>query len=442
MRVVLIYALSFLFLVIGSIVLSMRAVARAHKEAVANPFMMRRGMRMIAGTAMFFSSVFLLVVACMLNSPPLFYMSTAVIATLLACRFQAWLSVRGLRFERLTPEKVAVGEIVTIETLVWSDKKIRRPLITLVDMLPGKMAAAERTKALPVAPAYDIPIRSQYRFRPMRRGRFHWTGIQVNGTDALGLVTMTKQYDVPGGEMLVVPTPIPLDLDMPAASGWGIAETESGQGRGSGIEPRGIREYAYGDSMRYIHWASSARSGRLMVKEFETGAYATVAILIQRIEGSDIGQGQNSTLERMCANVAYLADRMLRQGAMVSLPQVEEGTRRSASPHERNQEILVSLAFFEGNHKESTATELLKAANEMPTGSMIYLLLSIQEEDLIGAVKAVTSQGKKVAVLAYDYHEFVTKHDQVSAKSASDQNYIAALESAGAFVVKVSGATK
>src|SRR5690606_26846505 len=172
---------------------------------------------------------------------------TAVIATLLACRFQAWLSVRGLRFERLTPEKVAVGEIVTIETLVWSDKKIRRPLITLVDMLPGKMAAAERTKALPVAPAYDIPIRSQYRSRPMRRGRFHWTGIQVNGTDALGLVTMTKQYAVPGGEMLVVPTPTPLDLDMPAASGWGIAETESGQGRGSGIEPRGIREYAYGD---------------------------------------------------------------------------------------------------------------------------------------------------------------------------------------------------
>jgi uncharacterized protein (DUF58 family) len=93
-------------------------------------------MRSIASVALTTSAFFLLVVAVLLNSPALFYMSTAMIVTILACRIQAWLSVRGLRFERYVPDSVQVGNKVVVEITAWSERAIRRPLVTILDHLP------------------------------------------------------------------------------------------------------------------------------------------------------------------------------------------------------------------------------------------------------------------------------------------------------------------
>jgi uncharacterized membrane protein YfbV (UPF0208 family) len=60
-------------------------------------------MRNIASFALTWAAVFMTIVAVMLDSWAMFYMGTALVATIAACRFQAWLSVRGLRFERVAP---------------------------------------------------------------------------------------------------------------------------------------------------------------------------------------------------------------------------------------------------------------------------------------------------------------------------------------------------
>lgn len=436
------YALGFLIIVGAALFLAIRSVNKEYKVRASNPHMIGRGMRGIAGTALTTSSLFLIIVAVMLNSPQLFYMSTAVIATLGASRFQAWLSVMGLHFERLAPEKASVGELVTVEMLVWSDRKIRRPLVTIVDLLPSRIAPMDRTPSLPIAPAYDVPIRTQYRFRPMRRGRFKWTSVQVNGTDALGLVTMFKTYSVKGGEMLVVPTPIPIDLDLPAASGWGISETEAGQGRGIGIEPRGVREYSTGDSIRYIHWPSSARTGRLMVREFETGAYAVVAFFIQRTYKTDIGHGNDSTLERICSNVAYLSESFLRQGAQVSLPQVERQARISNSPHERQEEILIALAGFDADTANVIGDEVIEGLRDLSAGSAIYVMLAIADEELIPAIKSAAGRGMRVNVIVYDPAEFLVDNEKLTGVSACDPDFMARLQSSGATVARAIAGVK
>jgi uncharacterized protein (DUF58 family) len=341
-----------------------------------------------------------------------------------------------LHFERVAPEKAQVGELVTVEMVVWSDRRIRRPLVSIVDNLPSKMAVAERSASLPVAPAFDVPIRTQYKFRPLRRGRFHWTGVAVHGTDALGLVTMTKTYTIEPTEMLIVPTPIPLELDLPSASGWGAAETEAGQSRGAGIEPRGIREYTSGDSMRYIHWKSSARAGRLLVKEFETGSHAAVAFVLQRTKGTEHGLGGNTTLERMCSNAAYLSDRMLRNGAQVLFPTIEEGTRPSHSPHERQQEILATLAGIEAEVAETVSEEALRAAGSLQTGSMMYILVSTEDPSLPATVRQLCGRGLKVVVLGYDPRDYIPSKKQPVVPSLSD-TYFGSLDAMGATAVRV-----
>lgn len=52
----------------------------------------------------------------------------------------------------------------------------------------------------------------------------------------------------------------------------GVYVPGDAQGTNSGFQScssRGVREYNRGDSRRYIHWSSSARHGRLMVRELE-----------------------------------------------------------------------------------------------------------------------------------------------------------------------------
>jgi uncharacterized protein (DUF58 family) len=47
-----------------------------------------------------------------------------------------------------------------------------------------------------------------------------------------------------------------------------------------------VREYAHGDPMNRIHWTSTARRGRLIVKEFELDPLAEVWIFVDAVKGS------------------------------------------------------------------------------------------------------------------------------------------------------------
>jgi uncharacterized protein (DUF58 family) len=391
-------------------------------------------MRRVAGFALSLASLFLLLVAVLLDSIALFYMATALIATLLACRLQAWLSVRWLRFERVAPEAVHVGELVTVEITVWSEFKIRRPLIAVLDSLPGKLQLVDRSPSLPVAPAYDLPVRTQYQFRAMRRGKFRWSGLNVIGTDALGLITMRLHYTTTPAEMTVFPRPIPVSIDIPMASGWGISEAESGNSRGAGLEPRGVREYTYGDSLRHVHWRSSARSRKLQVKEFEAGSHAVAAFVLQRTKNTDIGMGPETSLDLMCGHLAYLSDLFLRQGVRVEFPGLEE-TGFRGSTGERMSEIDEMLAGVEADLDEGMGVQLSEAKAKLPPGSSLFFMAAVADPSLVPAIADVVHSGIQVIAMVYDAALFHMPGKKVPVLSAASAEFVAQLENVGAKTV-------
>jgi uncharacterized protein (DUF58 family) len=377
--------------------------------------------------------MFLVVVAIMLNSPALFYMSTAVIATIVACRFQAYLSVRGLHFDRQAPDNAKVGELVSVDVTVWSDRRIRRPLVSIQDELPPRMVYLDRTPSLPIAPAFDVPIKSQYCFRPLRRGLFKWSKLTVVGTDALGLITMERVYDVAPVQMLITPNPLPLEFDVPPAPAYGISESETGQGRGSGIEPRGVREYSSGDSLRYVHWRSSARAGKLLVKEFATGSHAAMSFVFQRSKGSDIGAGASTTLEQMCANAAYMAEKLLKQGGQIAFPTLGYSTSNSGY-HDHSQEVLATLAMIEAGGDMTISEEVELARKSMASGGLIYTFISVIDDGLPHEVKRCSASGSMVVAMIYDADAYLPPRAKESVRSAATPAYIEELRQAGAHV--------
>lgn len=410
--------------------------------------------RHTAGWAIGSAALFLLLVAILIGSGALFYMSTAMIATIGASRFQAWLSVRGLRFDRIAPESVTAGDLVTVEIVVWSEKRIRRPLVTVIDNLPSNLHPRDYSPSLPIAPAFDQPIRTQYRFRPMRRGKYSWTGLTAYGTDALGLVTASKVYDTSKAEITVLPVPIPVSIELPRASSWGINEVESGRSRGAGIEPRGVREYAAGDPLRHIHWRSTAKRGSLLVKEFEAGSHAPAAFIIQRTVGTDVGVGHMTSFEAMCGHVAYLSDRFLRQGVLVEFPTTEERVQ-GISHKERQTEILDLLASLTPDLPQTVGEELLGCLQSMESGAIVYVLAAVADQDLAAAAAQARQIGVSIIVLAYDAETFVpaAKRENRARKlkeprpsnlsdtsgewSAASSAYRAELRDAGALVIEM-----
>lgn len=363
----------------------------------------------------------------MLGTPTLFYMATALIATIAACRLQAWLAVRGLRFERIAPASVRVGDLVTVQITVWSTRKLRRPLIEIGDHRTARMPLADLTPSLPIAAAYDLPIQTQYQFRPLKRGRYRWSGLTVEGTDALGLVTQRREYETAPAEMTVLPRPIPVSVDLPSAAGWGVSEAESGQTRGAGLEPRGVRTFAYGDSLRHIHWRSTAKTGQLLVKEFEAGTHAAVCFLIQRTRGTDVGQGADTSLDLMCGHAVYLAEVFLRQGTRVMLPGLDSRPTHG-SVHERTNEIYEDLAGVQADSPDTLGEQMIGLMSDLPLGTVLFVMIVVADEGLPAAIQRVTKRGVRVVPLVYDAAMFRAKRGTLS---AADPSFIGSLRDSG-----------
>lgn len=390
-------------------------------------------MNRYASLALSVASMFFMVMAILVNSPPLFYMVTAVMATLGASALQAWLAVRALRFERFAPPAVQVGEPVTVEITVWSERRIMRPLVTIVDNLPRTLVSQGVRPSLPVAPSFDQPIQTRYTFRPMRRGRYKWSSLRVRGTDALGLINRERAYRTDPIELTVYPAPIPVSIEVAPRAGWGTSDLDSGRARGSGLEVRTIREYTSGDPIRYVHWPTSARSSKLMVKEFETGSGVFINFVIQRTRGSEVGNERASTLEAMCGHALYLAEQYLRAGAGVCFPVFEDVYSASAHPESRIRDVRDVLTDVQADSDSQLSDDLQSIRSTLSTGKTVVLLVAAQDPRLPETILSIPDV--HFVSLVYDLDDYREKPSQaVGPARAADPTYLARLEAAGSEV--------
>lgn len=406
-----------------------RSAASRPSAQAAELMRNQQGLNRYAAIALTMASFFLIIMAILVNSPPLFYMATAIVATLLGSRLQANLAVRGLRFERTMTPAVRAGETVTIHITVWSEKKLKRPLLTILDHVPKRIRMTGETPSVPIAPSFDQPIQTKYSFKPTRRGRYKWSQLTVIGTDALGLVSQARQYVVEPAELTVYPSPLPVNIPFPPGGGWGQSELESGRATGSGLETRGIRQYVPGDAIRTIHWPSTARSGKPMVKEFESGTGLSLKMVLQRTQGTDYGDDETSTFEAMCSHALFLCSGYAKKGARVLLPQMEQAESSNSHPEARERELREALTDIQPTSQESISSEIARLKGTLNPGESLMICLSVQDPALPQILMAFSDVTK--ACLLYNPSDYQKTQEANAAKSAADPRYIAELERAG-----------
>jgi uncharacterized protein (DUF58 family) len=201
------------------------------------------------------------------------------VAVLLAWLWTA-LANRPLRITRTLPSGERLeGDDVLIEVRLASERRLVPARWTLRERI-GKLG--ERSTPL------GADGHARYRLERLARGRYEFEGSIAVIEDPFGLERVEQPLDSPGA-LLVYPRLVELDR-LFSESG-----TRSHDGRRlllrrpSGFDLHSVREYEHGDSLRKVHWRSTARRAQLMVKELEDSPRDEVAVVLDADPDAVVG---------------------------------------------------------------------------------------------------------------------------------------------------------
>jgi uncharacterized protein (DUF58 family) len=153
---------------------------------------------------------------------------------------------------------------------------------------------------------------------------------------------------------------------------------EAASKAGGSEEFFGTREYQRGDSLRYIHWPSTARHSHLIVKEFEIRASVEVTIVIDLQHNSEIGHGKETTLEYAVRIAASAAKYCLDRGHTVQLACFgrTEQIVPAGGGHSQLALILETLAKVRADGEVPYPSAVNRASEFMRDGGCCLLVFS------------------------------------------------------------------
>jgi uncharacterized protein (DUF58 family) len=139
-------------------------------------------------------------------------------------------------------------------------------------------------------------LRGRYLLRRVPRGRYPIEEAEVVIEDPFGLERAT--VDLPtGASILVYPRLVDVDR-LFSESG---ARTPEGRRllmrRPTGFDLHSVRDYQQGESLRRVHWPTTARRGQLMVKELEDSPRDETAVLLDAEATWVVGAAPDSSFE-------------------------------------------------------------------------------------------------------------------------------------------------
>lgn len=207
----------------------------------------------------------------------------------------------------------------------------------------------------------------------MRRGVYELGGTTLRCGDPFGIFTV-ELFLPEKSTLVVMPPVIPLPAVQITPGGW------MGDGRprpsimDQTVNASTVREYLHGDTLKMIHWPTTARRGKFYSRMLDGAPASDWWIVLDADSNVQVGQGWDNTVELGVILAASFADRGLRARHSVGLLANGKQTvwLKPQSDEHHRLEILRSLALLEPG--QLSLSELLERAN--PTfGQRISLIV-------------------------------------------------------------------
>jgi len=230
---------------------------------------------------------------------------------------------------------------------------------------------------------FHLPAQGSFSWRSegicRRRGSYDMGNFIVKITDPLGFFTVKERISNTRN-LIVYPTAIDLPFfqalprQEPGSSKrqWFTSE--------SGINAARVRQYISGDSLRNIHWRTTAHTGNLMVKEFDPDsvnyAYKDIWIVLDMQSTAHFGKGEETTEEYAITIAASLVKKYIGGGKNVGL--MSSGDRSflflPETGDEHLKELMQALAVIKSTSKLSLDALLASQEERFEPGAAVVVI--------------------------------------------------------------------
>lgn len=303
------------------------------------------------------------------TSHPLVYLVLAVGLALMTVGFVwPYLNLAGLSFRRQLPPSAFAGEPVYVELAVANRRKTASYALVLGD--DGADGGKEPQVHVPMVRGGQV-ARVGYHARFARRGRYRLRYIRIQSSFPFSLFSRNQLIRYTD-EILIYPRPGVMRrklLPEPRGSLQSARRNERG-----GQAFHGLREYREGEDARLIHWKSSLRRQRPLVREFDIEEGTAVLVVL------DPGIGGSASrllaLERAISLAVTLVRDFWRQGYRVTFACHGEAPYQAMlarRPQEGFREVLATLATYQPG--EATLADLLAGLRLGAAGKRMALAL-------------------------------------------------------------------
>ncbi|HEX6699927.1 MAG TPA: DUF58 domain-containing protein [Gaiellaceae bacterium] len=307
------------------------------------------------------------VAAWAFGSRPLYPVATGLLIAVAVAALWVSLAEKPMRLGRhLRGGDHFEGDDLRIDLDLDVDGAIPPPSIVLVEDL-GRLGN-QRTPMRP----NGRRLHAHYYLRSVPRGRYPYRFARAVLEDPFGL--QRAEVDVgAGGALLVYPRLVDLDRIFSDAG----AQTPDGRKlllrRPTGFELHSVREYEQGESLRKVHWRSTAKRGQLMVKELEDAPRDEVAVVLDADASSVAGTPPDSSFDmQVRAAGSILRAHVLRgRRSVLVVSSALAESRRIHSSDGDWRAALELLAAVEPTASVPLAT--LLAADESPAARALEL---------------------------------------------------------------------
>jgi uncharacterized protein (DUF58 family) len=224
-----------------------------------------------------------------------------------------------------------------------------------------------------------------------RRGRFSLGPVWVTSGDPFGIFRASRKL-TDGTNVVVYPRAVPLP-------GFGRVPGELPGGSLQGVRVpfstpnvSSVREYRPGDAFNRIHWPTTARTTRMMVREFELDPTSDIWIVLDLNAEVHVGSGVESTEEYAVTVAASLARHLLDQGRAVGLVSQTATLPADRGPRQLER-ILEVLALVQANSPLTLAAMLGAETSRFARSSTLIVVTSSTAEAWARFCQALTGRG-------------------------------------------------
>jgi len=257
-----------------------------------------------------------------------------------------------------------------------------------------------------------------------QRGRFRLGPITMSSSDPFGIFPVSREVPVKQ-HVVVLPMIIPLS-GFPLPLGR-LPGGEALRQRTHQVTPNasGIRDYAPGDSFSRIHWKSTARRRKLIVKEFELDPLAEIWIVLDGEDDVHVEQPSSEDDDRKRADDelfqlppsseeyavtagASIAYHFLQRGRAVGL--VAYGEMRHViqpEPGDAQQyRLLESLAVFRARGDLRLENVMKIESPRIPQGATVIMISPSASTKLLASVHNLLHAGRQPVLISLDAETF------------------------------------